>query len=81
MFIGEETILKKLAILILSLMLSGCNSCQESQTKTTADPVELENMVQSAGLIEKTTTIDGFKIFYHVAVTGSPLRLESINKS
>ena len=75
MFIGKETIVKKLAILILSLMLSACNSCQESQTKTTADPVELEKMVQSASLVEKTTTIDGFKIFYHEGGKGANILL------
>lgn len=67
--------MKKLAILILSLMLSGCNSSQEPQTKTTADPVELEKMVQSAGLVEKTTTIDGFKIFYHEGGKGDNILL------
>lgn len=67
--------MKKLTILILSLMLSGCNSSQESQTKTTADHVELEQMVKSAGLIEKTTTVDEFKIVYHEGGNGDPILL------
>lgn len=66
--------MKKLVILILSLMLSSCNSSQEPQTKTT-NSVELEKMVQSAGLVEKTTTIDGFKIFYHEGGKGENILL------
>ena len=67
--------MKKFSILILSLILSGCNSCQESQTRTGSDPVELEKLVQSASLVEKTTTIDGFNISYHEGGKGESILL------
>ncbi|MBW2634745.1 MAG: alpha/beta hydrolase [Deltaproteobacteria bacterium] len=66
--------MKKFAVLLLSLILLGCSSTQEQQQSMSAG-AEWERIVKSAGLIEKTTQIEKFKIYYHEGGKGETIVL------
>ncbi len=63
-----ETIMKKLTILLISLFLFivGCSLGQKSPW---------DKIVESAGLVEKSTSVDAFKIFYHEGGKGETILL------